>query len=160
MRRSSRTICWTTGMSTMSPGPFTDQKRPSWNTTPRSYSRRILIERNTNTATPAAAPTTKYGMSASLLFHVQHQSVDRRHAHLLAGLERRPALHAPRLALHARPAFALEILQHLAGRADQRLAPAHHRPPPPAQREGAQADDDGGAPHREGGDAGARDAGY
>ena len=43
MRRSTRTIFWMPGMRSTSPGPFTFQKRPSWNTTARSYSRRMRI---------------------------------------------------------------------------------------------------------------------
>ena len=39
VRRSTRTICWMAGTMMTSPGPFTRQKRPSRNTTPRSYSR-------------------------------------------------------------------------------------------------------------------------
>ena len=42
VRSSTRTICCTIGISRISPGPFTFQNRPSWNTTPRSYSRSTL----------------------------------------------------------------------------------------------------------------------
>jgi len=38
-RRSTRTICCSPGITSTRPGPLTFQYRPSWNTTPRSYSR-------------------------------------------------------------------------------------------------------------------------
>ena len=41
--RSTFTICCTTGMMMMRPGPLTPEKRPSVNTTPRSYSRRMRM---------------------------------------------------------------------------------------------------------------------
>jgi hypothetical protein len=46
VRRLTFTICCTIGMSRIRPGPFTPEKRPRVKTTPRSYSRRILIAWN------------------------------------------------------------------------------------------------------------------
>ncbi len=45
VRRSTLTICCTIGMRKKRPGPFTFQKRPSWNTTARWYSRSTRIEK-------------------------------------------------------------------------------------------------------------------
>ena len=59
VRRSTLTICWITGHTTISPGPFTIQKRPSWNTTPRSYSRRILSAHASSTMTRSRKPRPK-----------------------------------------------------------------------------------------------------
>ena len=44
VRRSTLTIRSMSGISTISPGPFCAISRPSRKMTPRSYSRRILIE--------------------------------------------------------------------------------------------------------------------
>ena len=55
MRRSTRTICCTPGISTTSPGPLTRQKRPSVKTTARSYSRRM---RKADAANTSAIRTT------------------------------------------------------------------------------------------------------
>src|SRR5690349_7308873 len=54
-----RTICWTAGMSRIRPGPFTIQKRPSWNTTPRSYSRRMRSDHTSKAATRTSTPKPK-----------------------------------------------------------------------------------------------------
>ena len=43
VRMSTRSMVCSTGIRKIRPGPLTFQKRPSWNTTARSYSRRILI---------------------------------------------------------------------------------------------------------------------
>ncbi|MDR9339550.1 hypothetical protein FEO97_05455 [Burkholderia multivorans] len=51
VRRSIRTTCWTIGMISTSPGPLTFQNRPSMNTTPRSYSRKMRIDDAISTAT-------------------------------------------------------------------------------------------------------------
>src|SRR5258706_9974586 len=57
VRSSTFTICCTTGKITTSPGPFTFQKRPSMNTTPRSYSRRMRNdERNSIAMTTTIKP--------------------------------------------------------------------------------------------------------
>jgi hypothetical protein len=55
--RSTFTICCTTGIRMMNPGPFTPVKRPSVNTTPRSYSRRMRTaeDRNRTTTTTSVA---------------------------------------------------------------------------------------------------------
>ena len=50
VRRSTRTICWMPGIRMTKPGPLTFQKRPSWNTTPRWYSRRMRTEAITSMA--------------------------------------------------------------------------------------------------------------
>ncbi len=50
VRRSMRTICWIAGITSTSPGPLTFQNRPSWNTTPRSYSRRMRSALNSSSA--------------------------------------------------------------------------------------------------------------
>ena len=64
-RRSTLTICWMPGMTITRPGPLTFQNRPSRKMTPRSYSRRILIEektKRTRTATKGRKPTCRSNM--------------------------------------------------------------------------------------------------
>ncbi len=61
MRRSMRTICWMPGISTTRPGPLTFQKRPSWNTTPRWYSRRMRNELTAMNATRINATAMPMG---------------------------------------------------------------------------------------------------
>ncbi|MCY1212827.1 hypothetical protein D9M72_245760 [compost metagenome] len=56
VRRSTLTICCTAGISSTRPGPLTRQKRPSMNTTPRSYSRSTRNEVITSSASRKITP--------------------------------------------------------------------------------------------------------
>ncbi len=49
-RRSTRTICCTTGITKIRPGPFTLENRPNVKMTPRWYSRNTLIALTTTTS--------------------------------------------------------------------------------------------------------------
>src|SRR5437879_10691607 len=67
--------------------------------------------------------------SVSLQFNVEYQAVHPRDAQLLPAAHGAARAHLPLLALHAGPAFALEIIQRLAARADHLLAAADDRAP-------------------------------
>src|SRR4051812_34714490 len=124
--KSTRTICWIGGTTKISPGPFTLSKRPRKNTTPRSYSRRILIDAIASSTSRTTAPPMKY-MSFPLRFDIEDQPVHAGDAQLLPAAHGARRAHLPLLAAHARPAFALKITKRLAARADHVLAPADHR---------------------------------
>ena len=68
VRRSMRTICCTAGMSRKKPGPLTFQKRPSMNTTARSYSRRTRndITASSTTMTQTFRIPVRWPSSGSL----------------------------------------------------------------------------------------------
>src|SRR5689334_4847176 len=121
VRRSTRTACCSTGQTTIRPGPFTRQKRPSWNTTERSYSRMMRNDQNTTirTTTRMTVPKLRANiffqapcLAARLGNDVELQAFDARDANALARLERRRAADAPGLAVHARPALALAVGDH------------------------------------------------
>src|SRR5256885_11422158 len=83
VRRSTRTICWIGGTTKIKPGPFTPPKRPRKNTTPRSYSRRILIDEMARSASRTKMPPTKY-ISVPFRFDVEHEAVHGDDAQALA----------------------------------------------------------------------------
>src|SRR5574340_639059 len=122
--------------TTTSPGPLTRQKRPSMNTTPRSYSRRM---RRLDTASTMTTNTMVMPLNSNMIVllvrgHVEDQVVPRAHPHRAAALQRHAAAHPPLLAVDARPAFVLHVVEDFAGRADQFLGAGHHGAPARAQR--------------------------
>ena len=73
------------------PGPFTFQKRPSMNTTPRSYSRKMRIAENSSRTTSATSTPLKPNVKPIIdvllagfrWLDRQREAVARRHAHAL-----------------------------------------------------------------------------
>src|SRR5687767_10015970 len=135
-RRSTRTICCTTGMMRMRPGPFTAWKRPKKNTTARSYSRSTLIAEAASTMRTTTRPSAKY-ISVSFGDDVEDEAFHGGDAQALPAVHGSGRAHAPLLTKHARPAFGGEVLHRLGGSADQLLAPGDHRALA-AFRQGAQ----------------------
>ena len=114
------------------PGPLTRQKRPSWNTTPRSYSRRMRSELATSSASSDEDDRGRWESSRDSLrcvrfgdrAHLQRQAVDARDAHALAGAAAAAGgANLPALALDLGPAFPAGALDHLAGAPIMRWAP-------------------------------------
>src|ERR671910_371461 len=65
IRRSTRCICCTSGTRMISPGPRTPEKRPSVNTTPRPYSRRLAgPQRRRGGGGPALAMHEHHALAA------------------------------------------------------------------------------------------------
>src|SRR5713226_6718370 len=71
------------------------------------------------------------GAVSGLGHDLEKQAVHCNDAHALARLERRRAADAPGLAVDARPAFLIAVLERLTGAAQKLFAPAHDRPPVP-----------------------------
>src|SRR5512139_283071 len=143
VRRSTRTICWIPGMMITSPGPFTFQKRPSMNTTPRSYSRRMRrLEASSATMTNAMVNPLNSNMVILLVW------LDIEHEILAGALQRRAAAHPPLLAVDAGPALVFHVFEDFAGCADQFLGAGHHRPPARAQRQAGHEEAEQRARHR------------
>src|SRR4026209_614032 len=122
------------GLMMTSPGPFTDQNRPSWNTTPRSYSRSTRSAVNRKNPTPIRSAIPKYPPIFSPLFcstavrrDFEHQTVDRCYTDFLSTLQWRRGPDLPVLAMDQRPALSREILDDLARGPDHFLAAAYHR---------------------------------
>src|ERR1700758_4304778 len=112
VRMSTLTIRSTIGMRKPTPGPFGSSRRPSRNTTPRWYSRRIRMK---NMAVLSAFGG--YG---------QFEPVQRIHGDMLPGAQlcSVAGMCLPQLAVDEdEPAFA-----HVAVLADERLRPRRHRP--------------------------------
>src|SRR3972149_8807396 len=130
MRRSTFTIACTPGMMMIRPGPLTFQKRPSMNTTPRSYSRRIRNDANTSTTITTGIKLHEMNPISITLrvirLHRQNQALDSDDLHFLSALERRARARLPFLTVHAHASRALEILQRLAERADHFFLSADH----------------------------------
>src|SRR5215475_3299044 len=152
VRKSTRTICWIPGTIRNMPGPLTRQKRPSRKTTARSYSRRILIEETSRmisakiTMVPNPIPKP---MAGSLFLRRtlerrdgEHETAAASDAYVLSAPERHGALDAPLLAMDARPALALRVVEHDADAADQLLVAADDGAPPRPKREAADEDDE------------------
>src|SRR5512139_3232018 len=160
VRRSTRTICWIPGMMITSPGPFTFQKRPSMNTTPRSYSRRMRrLEASSATMTNAMVNPLNSNMIILLVrFHLEDQVVAGAHPHHAAALQWHAAAHPPLLAVNACPALVFHVTQDLAAGTDQFLRTGHHRPPARAQRQTGDEEAEQGARHRHREDQRPRDA--
>src|SRR5512143_33747 len=116
VRRSTRTICWMPGMMSTSPGPFTFQKRPSMNTTPRSYSRRMrrLDASSTTTRNRMVIPLNSNMIVLLVRFHIEDQVVPGAHPHRVAALQGHAAAHPPLLAVDARPAFVFHVVEDFA----------------------------------------------
>src|SRR5512139_1042229 len=150
VRRSTRTICWIPGMMITSPGPFTFQKRPSMNTTPRSYSRRMRrLEASSATMTNAMVNPLNSNMVILLVWlDIEHEIVAGAHPHPAAALQRRAAAHPPLLAVDVGPALVFHVFQDFAGCADHFLGAGHHRPPARAQRQAGDEEAEQRARHR------------
>src|SRR3989344_1280610 len=92
MRRSTFTICWASGITTMMPGPFTFQKRPKRKTTPRSYSRRTRNDEKTSTTITTGIKLHEMNPISITLrvirFHRQNQALDSDDLYFLSALER------------------------------------------------------------------------
>src|SRR3990167_6167954 len=142
-RRSTRTICCRPGITITRPGPLIFQNRPSWNTTPRSYSRRMRnsdASRISTTGTRIVpSPRLKsnivgaslrwvgrWGRRSGLGPHLQQQVVQGLHAHALPGPQRRVRAHLPALATDLDPGPAILHLDHLAQGANHAFATADH----------------------------------
>src|SRR5512139_1730004 len=123
VRRSTRTICWIPGMMITSPGPFTFQKRPSMNTTPRSYSRRMRrLEASSATMTNAMVNPLNSNMIVLLVrFHLEDEVVAGAHPYPAAPLQWHAAAHPPLLAVNACPALVFQVAQDLAAGTDHFL---------------------------------------
>src|SRR5437899_9562248 len=67
-------------------------------------------------------------------------------AHALARLERRRAADAPGLAVDARPALRVAVLERLTGAAEQLFAPAYDRAPLPFQGHADDQEQERGSP--------------
>src|SRR5690606_31660328 len=140
------------GMMITSPGPFTRQKRPSMNTTPRSYSRRMrMAENSSRTMTATMKPVGAKPISGTLLFvwfDCQGQSFHPDDPDFLSLGEGHARMGAPALAEHAhRPALG-ERFERLAGRADHLFLPADHRAPARLERQHDHAEEHRGREQR------------
>src|SRR5207248_1105510 len=154
--RSTRTICWIGGTTKIKPGPFTPPKRPRKKTTPRSYSRRILIDEMARSTSRTTMPPTKY-ISVPLRFDVQNKAVHGDDAQALAAAHRARRAHPPLLAAHPRPALALEVAERLAAGANHMLAAADHCLPAAAQQHSYHEDEKARARRGHAGDERERD---
>ena len=170
MRRSMRTICWMPGIRITRPGPLTRQKRPSWNTTPRSYSRRMRSELATSSSQQdqhdgnadarrdhREAPCVGRGFGGRADF--ERQAVDAGHAHALAGLQRlaRRARCQRSPSTAAQPSPPPNSITSPAAPSRRRRA-ADHRPPARLGRHADDADDERGRDQRQRADQRQRDA--
>ena len=158
MRRSTRTICWMTGIRITRPGPLTFQKRPSLNTTPRSYSRRIFASTRARTATSSgerrpptprrACRSPRWSYRRGVGLHVEDQAVDGRRpardrpAPAAGAVRAASSRHAPA------PALALGAFDQLARGAHQCLAPRDDGPPARARRHAEHQDEKRGGDQR------------
>src|SRR5690348_11576445 len=133
------------GTRITSPGPFTFQKRPSWNTTARWYSRKTrsddtarMTSRKIRTNGPNSAiggssmircvdvgAMARAGLSPFGGRDARHDAVHADDANLLAACKPRLGRHPPRLAPNGRPADARRVVDHLAVGAYQRPDAAH-----------------------------------
>src|SRR6185437_6561624 len=175
VRSSTRTICWMPGIRTTRPGPLTFQKRPSWNTTPRWYSRST---RSDDVASSTSRKMTINGPISAIYapsrlvsrssddcsLHVgvgcneRHERFHADDANLLPAREPRRGAYLPRLAANVRPARFACIFQHFAVRAYQRADAADDRRPARAHGHADDRDDEGGGHEREQRDQRARNA--
>src|SRR5487761_2649274 len=119
------------GIRTTRPGPLTFQKRPSWKTTPRWYSRRM---RSDETASARMMTNNTSGLMNPISRSLERRdtrqhAVHRNNADLLTAQDRYCRAHLPGLAADARPAGSglSRIIDHLTFGADQRSDPAHDR---------------------------------
>jgi hypothetical protein len=116
------------------PGPLTFQKRPSWNTTPRSYSRRMRsdeaehdhqqhdgAEQAQSEIDPHVSASSRVGGD------LERGAVRRTDADARARCQGLAAPHLPVFSLHQRPAGAFAELDQLARRADQRARAMRQR---------------------------------
>src|SRR3990170_1673905 len=114
MRRSTRTICITPGITMIRPGPLTFQKRPSRNTTPRSYSRRMRNEEKISSTTMSRTKLDEINAMLRALrcvrFDDQDQPLPLDHPHFLAALEGRARARLPVLAVHVHAPALREVL--------------------------------------------------
>src|SRR3954465_5529099 len=154
--KSTRTICWIGGTTKISPGPFTPPKRPGKKNTPRSYSRRILIDEMARSASRTTMPPTKY-ISVPLRFDVQYKTLHACNAQRLAAAHRTWRAYLPLLAAHARPALALEVAERLAARTEHVLAPGDDRLAAAFQQHAEHENQEPGARGRHAGDERDRD---
>src|SRR5688572_1871966 len=149
VRRSTRTIFWITGQTMMRPGPLTPSKRPRKKMTPRSYSRRTLIELVSSMKTSTTTALQKIGSSviASLLFLVgrdeQRQPLDAIHVQLLPARHRAARNGVPGLAVNTDGSATREVRERFGAIADQLLGAGDDAPSPGTHRE------PDGAEHRE-----------
>src|SRR5258706_1679284 len=144
VRRSTRTICWTNGMSRIRPGPFTPVKRPRVKTTPRSYSRKILTALKRMMRARAIAGRRKTRVSAIVIFSLgfvggrrpnrQSESLYPDDAHMAAGRQwargdRIPIFSMDKnLAARPRPSFDFPLgTQHLFPASNDGTAMGHKR---------------------------------
>src|SRR5450432_3621184 len=124
------------GTRITSPGPFTRQNRPSWNTTPRWYSRRT---RSDDAASSTNRIRTIKGKANAISFsfrsgHTWHHAVDFDHKNPLPARQVTRGSNLPRLATNVRPADLPKDFQHLAVGPNHGRQAAHDRRPARLQR--------------------------
>ena len=169
MRRSMRTICWMPGIRITRPGPLTRQKRPSWNTTPRWYSRRMRSELASTRTQQDQDRRMPIGMQSSraLLPSVAASAIG-----LTSSV--RPSTRVMRTRWPARSGCAARTRQRSPSTAAHpspppnsmtsptapimRCVPLTHRPPPRLRRHAGDADDERGRDERHAGDQRRRNA--
>src|SRR3989442_596917 len=124
------------------PGPLAlSSRRPSRNTTARSYSFRILMLKTSHKATmtttrtvpiptpPFMKPPSRIAAASGALLHVKHQIVNAEDAHLGAHPDRSRRAGVPVLSVHEHASLGIEIgqgraaLALQAGRSRRRLVP-------------------------------------
>src|ERR1017187_3652748 len=149
MRSDTRTIRSTGANTKTSPGPFGSfSNRPSRKITPRSYSRRILIEFSSQIAT-MITKTNSAGLKSFIVvslprgFYRQFQPVDGGYPHACTRSHRVHGYRVPILAVDEHLALGLQCGQRLADLPDHALAPALHLIAPRARRNGQQEHRDG-----------------
>src|SRR5215471_8368579 len=145
VRRSTRTICCTTGMRSIRPGPLTLQNLPSMNTTARSYSRMTrndarITKPMMRMITPNPSPKTMFCLLGFVdRYHGEQQIVAVGDADALASPERHAAANPPLFAAY--PGIRLgAVVEHLSDAADQFLAAGDDRSP--ARLEGHTGDEE------------------
>src|SRR3989344_1558080 len=104
------------GMMTIRPGPLTFQKRPSMNTTPRSYSRRMRKAENSSMAMTIRTKPDEINSILTFLLvirlNLQYQSIDSDDLDLLPARERHARTRLPFFAVHAYAPLAFKVFQH------------------------------------------------
>src|SRR5260221_554480 len=98
---------------------------------------RLSCSRSASSASSSCLPSTARNVVCASRFvavkkdALEQQAVHCNDTHALACLERACAADAPGLAVDARPALRLAVLERLTGAAEELLAPAHDRAPLP-----------------------------
>src|SRR5450432_2599995 len=139
------------GTRITSPGPFTRQNRPSWNTTPRWYSRRT---RSDDAASSTNRIRTIKGKANAISFsfrsgHTWHHAVDIDDKNPLPARQVTRGSNLPRLATNVRPAELPGDLQQFAVGSNHGRQSAHDRRPARLQSHSHHEKKERGADERE-----------